>query len=97
MEPISEVASTTSRLNEQQANHNSTIAAQAQVVDEDAKAREVRSTEGAGDSANAGPKTQYEGTTTETTIENKNDIVFVRYDAEGSVVNRVPPEYTAEG
>ena len=96
MDPIAEVAGTVSRLNEQQVNYNSTIAAQAQVVDENAKAREVRPAEEAGDSAKAKAGTQSE-TTTKTTIENKNEIVFTRYDSEGKEINRVPPEYDAKG
>ena len=96
MEPIAEVAGTVNRLNEQQVNYNSTVAAQAQVVDENAKAREVRPAEEAGDSARAKAETQSE-TTTETTIENKNKIVFTRYDSEGKEINRVPPELNASG
>jgi hypothetical protein len=92
---ISAVAGTTN-LNEQQVNYNSTVAAQAKVVDENAKAREVRPAEEAGDSAKAKAGTQSD-TTTKTTIENKTDIVFTRYDSEGKEVNRVPPEYNAEG
>jgi len=96
MEPIVEVAGTLSRLNEQQVNYNSTVAAQAQIVDENAKAREVRPTEEAGDSAKAKAGTQSE-TTTKTTIEDKNEIVFRRYDNEGKEINRVPPELNASG
>ena len=92
---IAGVAGATS-LNEQQVNYNSTVAAQAQVVDENAKAREVRPAEEAGDSAKAKAGTQSE-TTTKTTIENKNEVVFTRYDSEGKEINRVPPEYNAEG
>jgi len=96
MDPMAEVAGTMSRFNEQQVNYNSTIAAQAQVVNENAKAREVRPAEEAGDSAKAKAGTQSE-TTTKTTIENKNEVVFTRYDSEGKEINRVPPEYNAEG
>ena len=95
---ISAVAGATN-LNEQQVSYNSTVAAQAQIVEEDAKARDVRTAEGTGDSAKtkAGTQPQQPQTTTKTTIENKTDIVFTRYDAEGKEINRVPPEYNAEG
>ena len=86
---ISAVAGATN-LNEQQVNYNSTVAAQAKVVEENAKAREVRPAEEAGDSAKAKAGTQYE-TTTKTTIEDKNQIVFRRYDSDGKVVTEVPP------
>jgi len=92
---ISAVAGATN-LNEQQVNYNSTVAAQAQLVDENAKAREVRPTEEAGDSAKAKAEAQPQ-TTTETTIENKTDIVFTRYDSEGKEISRVPPELNASG
>jgi len=92
---IAAVASTTN-LNEQQMNYNSTVSAQAQVVEQNAKAREVRPAEEAGDSAKAKARMQSE-TTTQTTIENKNEIVFTRYDSEGKEINRVPPDYKAEG
>jgi hypothetical protein len=92
---ISAVAGATN-LNEQQVNYNSTVAAQAQFVDENAKAREVRPTEEAGDSAKAKAETQSQ-TTTKTTIENKTDIVFTRYDSEGKEISRVPPELNTSG
>ena len=96
MEPMAEVAGTMSRLNEQQVNYNNTIAAQAHVVDENAKAREVRPAEEAGDSAKAKTGTQSE-TTTKTTIDDENVIVFTRYDSEGKEINKVPPGYDARG
>ncbi len=91
---ISAIAGSTN-LNEQQVNYNSTVAAQAQFVEEDAKAREVRTAEETGDSAKTKAEAQSQ-TTTKTTIENK-DIVFTRYDAEGKEINRVPPELNASG
>ena len=98
---ISAIAGATN-LNEQQVNYNSTVAAQAQFVEEDAKAREVRTAEetggsakAKGDSAEAKAEAQSQ-TTTKTTIENK-DIVFTRYNAEGKEINRVPPDYNVEG
>ena len=92
---IAGVAGATS-LNEQQVNYNSTVGAQAHAVEQDAKAREVRSTEEAGDSTKAKAETQSE-TTTETTIEDKNVIVFRRYDSEGKEINKVPPGIDAKG
>ena len=92
---IAAVASTIN-LNEQQMNYNSAVSAQAHVVEQDAKAREVRPAEEAGDSAKAKARMQ-EDTSTKTTIENKNEIVFTRYDSEGKEINRVPPDYKAEG
>ena len=93
---ISAIAGATN-LNEQQVNYNSTVAAQAQFVEEDAKAREVRATEESGDSANAKPETQSKGATSEgttkTTIEDKNVVLFRRYDDEGNMTNEVPPGY----
>lgn len=96
MDPIAEVAGTIGRLNEQQVNYNSTVAAQAQVVEQNAKAREVRPTEETGDSAKAKAETQFE-TTTQTTIDDDNVIVFTRYDSEGKEINKVPPGYDAKG
>jgi len=92
---IAAVASTTN-LNEQQMNYNSAVSAQAHVVEQDAKAREVRPAEEAGDSAKAKARMQ-EDTSTKTTIENKNEIVFRRYDSEGKEINRVPPSTRATG
>ena len=88
---IAAVASTTN-LNEQQMNYNSTVSAQAQVVEQNAKAREVRPVEDAGGSSRPQAGTQDE-TTTETTIDDKNVIVFTRYDNEGKEINKVPPGY----
>ncbi len=92
---IGGVAGATS-LNEQQVNYNSTVAAQAHAVEQDAKAREVRPAEEAGDSAKAKAETQSE-TTTKTTIDDKNVIVFRRYDSDGKEINKVPPGYDARG
>ena len=91
---IAGIASATN-LNGPQASYNSTLAAQAQAVDENAKAREVRATEKSGDSANAKPETQSEGKT-ETTIEDKNVILFRRYDDDGNMTNEVPPGYRGQ-
>jgi hypothetical protein len=93
---IAGIASATN-LNGPQASYNSALAAQAQAVDENAKAREVRATEESGDSANAKPETQSKGATSEgttkTTIEDKNVVLFRRYDDEGNMTNEVPPGY----
>ena len=97
MDQVAEVAGTMSRFNEQQVNYNSTVAAQAQVVEQNAKAREVRPTEEAGDSANAKAGTQSQTTTTETTIDDENVVVFTRYDSEGKEINQVPPGYDETG
>jgi len=88
---IAGIASATN-LNGPQASYNSTLAAQAQAVDENDKAREVRATEESGDSANAKLETQSEGTT-ETTIEDKGVILFRRYDDDGKMTNEVPTGY----
>ena len=88
---IAGIASATN-LNGPQASYNSTLAAQAQAVDENAKAREVRTTEESGGSANAKAETQSEGTT-ETTLEDKGVILFRRYDDDGKMTNEVPPGY----
>ena len=91
---IAGIASATN-LNGPQTSYNSTVAAQAQAVDENAKAREVRATEKSGDSANAKLKTQSEGTT-KTTIEDNNVVLFRRYDDDGKITNEVPPGYRGE-
>ena len=91
---IAGVAGATS-LNEQQVNYNSTVGAQVHAVEQDAKAREVRSTEEAGDSAKAKAETQSEGTT-KTTIEDEGVILFRRYDDDGKMTNEVPPGYKGE-
>ena len=83
-------------LNEQQMNHNNIANVQARAVEQNAKAREVRALENAGDSSKPKARTQNE-TTTETTIEDKNVIVFTRYDSEGKEVNKVPPGYDGRG
>ena len=83
-------------LNEQQMNYNNIADAQARVVEQNAKAREVRALENAGDSSKPKARTQNE-TTTETTIEDNNVIVFTRYDSEGKEVNKVPPGYDGRG
>ena len=79
-------------LNEQQMNYNNIADAQARVVEQNAKAREVRPVEDTGDSSKPKARTQNE-TTTETTIEDKNVILFRRYDDEGNMTNEVPPGY----
>ena len=91
---IAGIASATN-LNGPQTSYNSTVAAQAQAVDENAKAREVRATEKSGDSANAKLETQSEGKT-KTTIEDNNVVLFRRYDDDGKVINEVPPGYRGE-
>ena len=91
---IAGIASATN-LNGPQTSYNSTVAAQAQAVDENAKAREVRATEESGDSANAKLETQSEGST-KTTIEDKNVVLFRRYDDDGNMTNEVPPGYRGE-
>ena len=88
---IAGIASATN-LNGPQTSYNSTVAAQAQAVDENAKAREVRATEESGDSANAKLETQSEGTT-KTDIVDKNVVLFRRYDDDGNMTNEVPPGY----
>ena len=88
---IAAIASATN-LNGPQASYNSTLAAQAQAVDENAKAREVRTTEESGGSASAKPETPSDGST-ETTLEDKGVILFRRYDGEGNMTNEVPPGY----
>ena len=91
---IAGIASATN-LNGPQTSYNSTVAAQAQAVDENAKAREVRATEKSGDSANAKLETQSEGKT-KTTIEDNNVVLFRRYDDDGKITNEVPPGYRGE-
>ena len=91
---IAGIASATN-LNGPQTSYNSTVAAQAQAVGENAKAREVRATEKSGDSANAKLKTQSEGTT-KTTVEDNNVVLFRRYDDDGKITNEVPPGYRGE-
>ena len=83
-------------LNEQQMNYNSDVNAQAQAVDQNAKAREVRPVEDSGASAKTKTGTQSE-TTTKTTIDDKNVVVFRRYDSDGKEINKVPPGYDARG
>ena len=91
---IAGIASATN-LNGPQTSYNSTVAAQAQAVYENAKAREVRATEKSGDSANAKLETQSEGKT-KTTIEDNNVVLFRRYDDDGKITNEVPPGYRGE-
>jgi len=93
--PIESIAAALS-LNEQQMNYNSGINEQARVVEQNAKAREVRPVEDAGDSSQPKARTENE-TTTETTIEDRNVIVFTRYDSEGKEINKVPPGYDGRG
>jgi len=93
--PIESIAAALS-LNEQQTNYNNTVNDQARVVEQNAKAREVRPVEDAGDSSK--PKAQKQDeTTTETIIDDKNVIVFTRYDSEGKEINKVPPGYDERG
>jgi len=89
--PIESIAAALS-LNEQQMNHNNGVNEQVRVVEQNAKAREVRPVEDAGGSSRPQAGTQDE-TTTETTIDDKNVIVFTRYDNEGKEINKVPPGY----
>jgi len=89
--PIESIAAALS-LNEQQMNYNSGVNEQVRVVEQNAKAREVRPVEDAGDSSKPKAGMQDE-TTTETTVDDKNVIVFTRYDSEGREINRVPPGY----
>jgi hypothetical protein len=77
-------------LNEPQMNYNNSV--QAGVVEQNAKAREVRPVEDAGDSPKPKAGTQ-DGTTTKTVIDDENVVVFTRYDSEGKEINRVPPGY----
>ena len=93
--PIESIAAGLS-LNEQQINYNSNVNEQTRVIEENAKAREARPVENTGDSAKPNARMQYE-TTTKTTIEDKNVIVFTRYDSEGKEINRVPPGYDGKG
>jgi len=83
-------------LNEPQISYNSNVSAQAQVVEQNAKAREMRPVEDAGDSAKPKAGTQ-ENTTTRTIIDEEKVIVFTRYDSEGKEINKVPPGYEARG
>ncbi len=83
-------------LNEQQINYNSGVNEQARAVEQNAKARELRPVEDAGDSSKAGAGKQDE-TTTETIIDDENTIVFTRYDSEGKEINKVPPGYNEMG
>ena len=80
-------------LNEQQTNYNNGVNEQARVVEQNAMAREVRPVEDTGGSSKPKAETQKE-TTTETTIDKENVIVFTRYDSEGKEINKVPPGYT---
>ncbi|HDZ24781.1 MAG: hypothetical protein JRJ86_08035 [Deltaproteobacteria bacterium] len=79
-------------LNKQQMNYNNTVNDQARVVEQNAKAREQRPVEDAGDSSKPKAWTQ-DKTTTETIIDDENVIVFTRYDSDGREINRVPPGY----
>jgi len=83
-------------LNEPQISYNSSVGAQAQVVEQNAKAREVRPVEDAGDSAKPKTGTQ-ENTTTKTIIDEQKVVVFTRYDSDGKEINKVPPGYEARG
>ena len=79
-------------LNEQQSNHNNVVRAQVHIVQENEKIRDKRPVEDAGGS----PKSKsngYQETQTKTTIEDKNVIVFERYNQEGELINKVPPGY----
>ena len=93
--PIESIAAGLS-LNEQQINYNSNVNEQTRVVEQNAKARESRPVEKTGDSTKPNARMQYE-TTTKTTIEDKNVIVFTRYDSEGKEINKVPPGYDGKG
>ena len=83
-------------LNEPQMSYNSTVNAQAQAVEQNAKAREMRPVENIADSAK--PKEGAQNpTTTETVIDDENVVVFTRYDSEGKEINKVPPGYDEMG
>ena len=83
-------------LNEQQINYNSGVNEQVRAVEQKAKAMEVRPVEDAGDSSKSKAGTQDE-TTTKTVIDDKNTIVFTRYDSDGKEINKVPPGYNEMG
>ena len=93
--PIESIASALS-LNEQQTNYNTGVGEQVRFVEQNARARETRPVEDAGDSPEAKAEAQYE-TTTKTVIDENNTIVFTRYDSEGREINRVPPGYDEKG
>ena len=81
-------------LNAQQTNYNTGVNEQGRVVEQNAnKAREVRPVEDTGDSSKPNAGTNNE-TTTETIIDDKKVIVFIRYDSNGKEINKVPPGYS---
>lgn len=80
-------------LNEQQTNYNNTVKDQARVVEQTAKAREQRPVENAGDSSKPKEPEMQSETTTKTIIDDRNVIVFTRYDSHGREINKVPPGY----
>ena len=80
-------------LNAQQTNYNTGVNEQGRIVEQNAKAREVRPVEDTGDSSKPKAGTNNE-TTTETIIDDKNIIVFTRYDSNGKEINKVPPGYS---
>lgn len=80
-------------LNAQQTNYNTGVNEQGRVVEQNAKAREVRPVEDTGDSSKPKAGANNE-TTTETIIDDNNVIVFTRYDSNGKEINKVPPGYS---
>ena len=93
--PIESIAAGLS-LNEQQVNYNSGINEQVRAVEQNARARELRPVEDAGDSSKPKERTQ-EQTTTKTIIDEQKVVVFTRYDSDGREINKVPPGYDAKG
>ena len=93
--PIESIAGALN-LNEQQISYNSIVNEQVRVVEQDAKAREVRPVEDAADSSKA-KQGKRDETTTKTIIDDHSVVVFTRYDGDGNEINKVPPGYDKMG
>ena len=93
--PIESIAGALN-LNEQQMSYNSIVNEQVRAVEQEAKAREVRPVEDAGDGSKAKAGKRDE-TTTKTIIDDQKVVVFTRYDSDGNEINKVPPGYDEMG